>query len=91
MKSIERLSPSVINRIAAGEVKNCNTWIKMHSYKLNILSLLYQIIHHPYNAIKELIENSLDAGATHIQIDLIDKTLSSFKIIDNGCGIKVYS
>ncbi|KAI9349960.1 hypothetical protein BD770DRAFT_394767 [Pilaira anomala] len=66
MKSIERLSPSVINRIAAGE-----------------------IIHHPYNAIKELIENSLDAGATHIQINLIDKTLGSFKIIDNGCGIKL--
>ncbi|KAG2195247.1 hypothetical protein INT47_007976 [Mucor saturninus] len=66
MKRIAKLSPSVVNRIAAGE-----------------------IIHHPYNAVKELLENSLDAGATRIRIHVSGGGLDLIKIIDNGHGIKV--
>ncbi|KAI3864568.1 hypothetical protein MKX03_017025 [Papaver bracteatum] len=46
-----------------------------------------QVILDLSSAVKELVENSLDAGATSIEISLKDFGEESFKIIDNGCGI----
>ncbi|KAG1326253.1 DNA mismatch repair protein PMS1 [Cocos nucifera] len=39
------------------------------------------------SAVKELVENSLDAGATSIEISLKEYGEEHFKVIDNGCGI----
>lgn len=55
-----------------------------------------QVIFDLSSAIKELVENSLDAGATSIEISLKDFGEEWFQVIDNGCGIspnnfKVYS
>ncbi|OVA02657.1 DNA mismatch repair protein [Macleaya cordata] len=46
-----------------------------------------QVILDLSSAVKELVENSLDAGASSIEIALKDYGEESFKVIDNGCGI----
>jgi DNA mismatch repair protein MutL len=48
-----------------------------------------EIIHRPINAIKELIENSIDAAATKIVLSVYENGLKSICIFDNGIGISV--
>ncbi|EAN33994.2 DNA mismatch repair protein domain protein [Theileria parva strain Muguga] len=46
-----------------------------------------EIIARPSSAIKELIENSIDAGATEIRVNLGSNPLDFCEIIDNGSGV----
>jgi DNA mismatch repair protein MLH1 len=48
-----------------------------------------EIIVAPVHALKELIENAVDAGSTQLLIKVKDGGLKLLEIIDNGSGINV--
>ncbi len=46
-----------------------------------------EVIERPSSVVKELLENSFDAGADSIKIEIEDAGLVKIKISDNGCGM----
>ena len=64
-----------------------NNKIQIMDAQLSNMIAAGEVVERPASAVKELVENSVDAGATKIEIHLQDSGVRQIKVIDNGAGM----
>lgn len=62
---------------------------KIHEMSIELANLISagEVVNRPANAIKELLENSIDAGATAITVEIHNGGISLMRVSDDGCGM----
>ena len=46
-----------------------------------------EVVEYPSSAIKEMVENAIDAGATKVTVNFVNGGRDLIQVIDNGCGM----
>ncbi len=46
-----------------------------------------EVVERPFNVVKELVENAIDAKSTSIHVEIVDGGSTLIRVTDNGCGI----
>ena len=61
--------------------------IKLLSEKMTKLIAAGEVVEKPASIVKELVENSIDAGASSIIVEISDGGQTKIVISDDGCGM----
>lgn len=48
-----------------------------------------EVVERPVNAVKEMVENAVDAGASDVEVEIADGGLTYIRVTDNGSGMSV--
>ena len=63
--------------------------------KINVLSFAVanliaagEVVDRPASAVKELVENAIDSGASRITVEIQNGGITFMRVCDNGCGME---